>query len=63
MVLESKFYDILDVSTDASNNVLKKNYRKLALKFHPDKNSAPGADEAFKSESLYSLFDQYAYCH
>ena len=50
MVFESKFYDILDVSTDASEDVLKKNYRKLALKFHPDKN--PDGGEKFKDISM-----------
>ena len=43
------YYEILGVTKEASESDLKKSYRKLALQFHPDKNHAPGAGEAFKA--------------
>lgn len=45
-------YRVLGVPTSATENDLKKAYRKRALKLHPDKNSAPHADEAFKAVGL-----------
>ncbi|KAI0340161.1 hypothetical protein BDW22DRAFT_1347215 [Trametopsis cervina] len=45
MVQETKFYDLLEVSPDASESDLKKAYRKKALRLHPDKGGDP---ELFK---------------
>ncbi len=47
-----ELYDILEVPETATDTEVKKSYRKLALKFHPDKNQDdPKAEEKFKKIS------------
>lgn len=48
MLKKYTLYDLLGVSPQASPEQIKSAYKKKALQFHPDKNPAPDAEEAFK---------------
>ena len=53
---DTKLYDILGVTKEIDNNGLKKAYRKLAMKWHPDKN--PGNQQAEqKFKEISSAYD------
>jgi curved DNA-binding protein CbpA len=42
-------YAILGVAPNATEDDIKKVYRSLAMRYHPDRNSAPGAEARFKA--------------
>jgi DnaJ-class molecular chaperone len=69
MRMGKDYYKILGISKSATDDEIKKAYRKLALKYHPDKNKAPGAEDKFKEvaeayevlsdKKKRDVFDQY----
>ena len=51
MSSKQDYYVKLGISRDASQEEIKNAYRKLALRYHPDKNKSPDAEEKFKEVS------------
>ncbi|KAH9004492.1 X-domain of DnaJ-containing-domain-containing protein [Lactarius hatsudake] len=49
--VETEYYDLLGVPVDVNDTDLKKAYRKAAMRYHPDKNPSPDAEEKFKEMS------------
>jgi molecular chaperone DnaJ len=48
MTTKLDYYDLLGVPRSATPDEIKKAFRRLAMKHHPDKNREPGAEERFK---------------
>src|SRR6476469_3429351 len=61
MATKRDYYEVLDVAKTASGDEIKKAYRKVAIKFHPDKNpDDPTAEDKFKeaAEAYEVLSDE-----
>ena len=69
---DKDFYEILGVQKNASDDDIKKSYRKLAMKYHPDRNKddkeserkfkeVSAAYEILKDSEKRSAYDQYGH--
>ena len=51
LLKKKDYYDILNIKKDANESEIKRAYKKMAIKFHPDKNDSKLAEECFKKIS------------
>lgn len=65
IITSKSYYDVLGVPRSATEDEIKRAYKKLALKFHPDKNPAKRAGEAFNkiAEAFQCLSDKDMRAH
>jgi len=58
--MTKNYYQILNLTSNATKEEIKKAYHKLALQYHPDKNKEKGSDEIFKliTEAYSTLSDK-----
>ncbi len=71
MSAKRDYYEVLGVQKNASQSEIKSQYRKMALKFHPDRNKSPDATEHFKEiseaygvlsdDEKRKIYDQYGH--
>lgn len=55
------YYEVLGVQRDADDRELKRAYRKLAMQYHPDRNTAPDADARFREAAeAYEVLNDVA---
>jgi DnaJ-class molecular chaperone len=54
---DTKLYDVLDVSPNAEDKDIKKSYRKLALKYHPDRNPDNKIESENKFKEISAAYD------
>ena len=69
--MKQDFYEVLGVSKKSSKDDIKSAYRKMALKYHPDRNKEAGAEEKFKeineayevlsNDQKRSAYDQFGH--